>query len=239
MKTALLTMWYNEQFLAPFFLNHYKYIDEIHLFLDSDTSDKTLEIVEQFDNVQLYEFSFPDGMDDIIKTEHFNNYYKNLDADKVILVDSDEFIFQYNIPTNKDINFTTLYNVYRHVTENDLDVSIPIENQRRHGVLDPMYIKPNVVTGRLDNFRWGLGIHECWHNGVHYVNYENYNGSLYTGAHMAMADPAYVIERRIKNRKERQSKSNLEKGLTVQHHNITEEQIIAELKAHENDQEVF
>jgi len=240
MNTQIMTMWYNEEFLAPFFLNHYKYVDKIHLFLDSDTNDKTLEIVERYNNVKVYEYTFPDGMDDILKTAHFNAFYKKVDADRCILVDSDEFIFNYQYALDENpVTFTRLYNVFRHYTDVDLDINKPIKNQRVHGYLDPMYIKPNVVFGRMDNFSWGLGIHECWLGDKHFAHYENYFGWGYEGAHWSMADPSYVIERRIKNRKERQSQSNLNKGLTIQHHRITEEQIVAECKAHENDPEVF
>jgi len=66
-KIELMTLWYNEEFLAPYFLNHYKFIDTIHLFLDSDTNDTTKEIISQYNNVSLKQFTFPDRMDDEIK----------------------------------------------------------------------------------------------------------------------------------------------------------------------------
>jgi hypothetical protein len=59
------------------------------------------------------------------------------------------------------------------------------------------------------------------------------------GAHWVNADPCFCVERRMKNRRDRQSKFNLENKLTFQDHFITEESVLAECKAHENDPEVF
>ena len=59
------------------------------------------------------------------------------------------------------------------------------------------------------------------------------------GAHWSMADPVFAVERRVKNRRARQSKNNLAKELTMQHHYVTEEIIMAEFKQHMYDPQVF
>jgi len=239
MTTELIVMAYNEQFLMPFFLNHYKDIDLITVYLDADTTDDTKRIVEGYPNTRIRSFSFPSGMDDIIKTDILNQAYQNSSADFVFLVDADEFILDYQLlDGTKDVYFTKLYDVFRHHTETDLNPSLPIKEQRRHGVFHKMYKKPNIIKGGLPNFKWGLGIHECWVGDKHYCSWDS-NEPAFIGSHWQMADPSYVVERRVKNRKERMSRSNLEKGLTAHHHNITEEQIRNELSAHENDPRVF
>jgi len=141
---------------------------------------------------------------------------------------------------------------------------LPIKNQRQHGVSDfegwDVYTKPNIVKAKLNGFRWGLGHHEAFLQS-RVINYKNIAKDsmsdwildgfklvqqpkivcsyVLTGAHWSMADPKYVIERRLKGRKERQSKNNLEKKYTIQHHNITVESLLNELKKHENDPKVF
>ena len=59
MKIVLITMWYNEEFLAPFFLNHYKWVDKIHILLDADTDDNTEAIATGYSNVLIEHFNFP------------------------------------------------------------------------------------------------------------------------------------------------------------------------------------
>jgi len=59
------------------------------------------------------------------------------------------------------------------------------------------------------------------------------------GTHWANADPCFCVDRRIKGRRDRQSKFNLKYKFTYQHHNISEESVLAECKMHENDPQVF
>ena len=59
------------------------------------------------------------------------------------------------------------------------------------------------------------------------------------GAHWANADPCFCVERRIKNRKERQSKYNLTCRMSWQNHSITAEDILKQCKDHENDPKLW
>ena len=58
MKIDIITMWYNEAFLAPLFLNHYSFANTIHLLYDEDTTDNTLDIVSKYNNVKVIPFDF-------------------------------------------------------------------------------------------------------------------------------------------------------------------------------------
>jgi glycosyltransferase involved in cell wall biosynthesis len=67
MKLSVLTTWYNEEELAPFFFKHYKdLVDEIVVIIDADTNDNTKEICKR-EGAIIKEFKFPDGPDDILK----------------------------------------------------------------------------------------------------------------------------------------------------------------------------
>ena len=119
-------------------------------------------------------FYFPAMMDDIIKSALISAQYgNNLDADYVMIVDSDEFIFPYYVSTTVkehlksthiDVYFVNLWQIFKHETDQPLDQLIPVCLQRRHG--DPNmskpdnigYLKPMVVRCGLDIF-WGIGNH--------------------------------------------------------------------------------
>ena len=257
----VLTMWYNEAFLAPFFLKHYAYADRITLLYDADTTDNTFEIVKNFPNVHVVPFRFPDMMDDELKRDILNAHYKQTQFDWVLCVDADEFAFykeagdfcydlrrflDYN--SGYDLFYVSLYQIYRNANDAELDPDKYPVPQRRHG--DPnittgvnvMYNKPILVRKGLD-VRWGFGCHD-----IEFV--PSFSGGSVSlpgaispvgllGGHWAMADPVFAIERRVKNRRARQSKNNLMKGLTVQHHHVTEESIMAEFAQHMHDPQVY
>lgn len=261
MKIEIITMWYNEAFLAPFFLNHYSFANTIHLLYDEDTTDNSLDIISKFKNVKLIPFRFPDMMDDILKIEKINSVYRTLDCDWVISVDSDEFIFP--LPLGRDLReilmreskynlyYVQFWQVYRHRNDSDLDPALPAVYQRRHGDpniskgLNSLYIKPIVARPGL-NIEWMPGCHKLkkksalariWD--VATTKRVSISPQLIFGAHWAMADPGFAIERRINGRMKRQSKRNIQLGLTVQHHNITAEQIQKECERHLDDPLLF
>jgi SAM-dependent methyltransferase len=248
-------MWYNEEFLAPFFLNHYSWADKIHILLDADTNDRTEEIAREYPNVEIEHFKFPDMMDDIIKVAKLNDKYRSIkDADYVALVDSDEFIFCNNLKkavrthleeTRKDVYFVNLWQIFKHETDPPLDPNASIPLQRRHG--DPnmddhfnvLYIKPAIVKGGK-NLCWTCGNHEVVYEGnslkwqtrnlgiMESLNVSVRKNEMLQGSHWRLVDLEETIKRRINNRKNRQSQVNLAKGLTFQYHDICEQQIIDE-----------
>lgn len=210
----VISCQFNETFMQPFFKKHYSFADKI-------------TIIDRL---------FPDGIDDDLKASWINEAYKTSAADWVLVVDADEFIFigqddldrignQFNAARVK------LFDVYRHVTEKELDANRPIKEQRRHGVLKEVYIKPLIIRGR-QNIQLGVGNHSI--NGAVSMCSEQF-----IGAHWQNADLNNAIEVRINQRKNRLSKNNLDKKYGYQHFDITEELIRADHKYHENDPEVF
>lgn len=253
MRIELITMWYNEEFLAPFFLQHYNYADRINILYDTDTTDNTKKICEQYPNVRIIPFHFPNMMDDEIKRDLINDLYSKIDADWVLSVDSDEFAFlkEHNFfiydfrnflaaDKKHDIYNVMLYQVYRHITDKDLDPDLPAVPQRRHGDpnisvgINALYKKPILVRGNL-SINWEPGCHSIRYGrdpravAPHHV----------LGAHWAMADPQFAMERRLKNRKARQSQNNLNKQLTVHQHTITAKELTEDFKRHMNDPQLF
>ncbi len=249
MEIKILTMWYNEEFLAPFFLSHYDYVDKIHVLLDSDTNDKTEEILKQSRKVEIEMITFPDMMDDQIKADHINRAAKQIKTDWLYVLDTDEFIFPsgfenprkflYRIHDSANVVMAKMWQVYRHAKDSDLDINKkPVITQRRCGDpnrevgINAAYCKPIILKAPIE-FDLLYGNHKII--GDNYKLAEEF----FDGAHWAMADKCFAIDRRIKGRKERQSQHNLETGMTYHQHNITEESLLQEIKDHENDPILF
>jgi hypothetical protein len=251
MSFEIITMWYNEEYLAPFFLKHYSWAEKISLLYDDDSTDNTLDIVRLYPNVQIIHFRFPDMMDDDINQDYINNQYHQAECDWVLAVDADEFVFYkereefvYNLEEfvsknmQYDIFIATLYQIYRNKIDSDLNPSLPPVPQRRYG-------DPNVTDGinKLYNKPILLrkGMYASWRHGCHHITAEGarFCPEKLLGAHWSMADPAFSVERRVKNRRARQSRHNLEKQLTVQHHHVTVKSIMAEFACHSDDPRVF
>jgi hypothetical protein len=229
-----ISFCYQEEYLLPFYFKHYDFCDKFNIIYDVDSNDKTIDLLKGNPKVNIIPFKFPQMMDDQIKVNEINKFYRQIpEGIRLLNIDIDEFVFIDNEILNTfNVNalFVSLYNVYRHTTEKDLDVNLSIKEQRRHGILESIYIKPIIVKTRL-NIQWGVGNHTL--SGVQIID------AGIKGAHWSNADPCFCVNRRVKNRMLRQSKYNLEHGLTVQHHNITEQDVINECELHKNDPEVF
>lgn len=247
MKIKILTVWYNEEFLAPFFLSHYNYVDEIYVLLDSDTNDGTRDILERSDKVIIEDFTFPNGMDDSLKADHINRVLKTIKSDWIYVLDADEFIFTPDFENAREflsriegnVVMARMWQVYRNERDNDLDITIePVIFQRSYGDpnretgINAAYNKPIILKTPIE-FDLLYGNHQIIGN-----NYKLSEES-FDGAHWAMADKCFSIDRRIKGRKERQSKHNLNTGMTYHQHNITEEILLKEIEEHKNDPLLF
>ena len=258
MKVEVITCMYNEQFLLPFFLKHYDWVDKINVIYDQDSNDNTLEMLKANPKVNVIPFKFPDMMDELLKVKKINEVYKNLrGCNRILLVDADEFIFidRYRLESLKfPVVNVKLFDVYRHISESDLDPNKPAREQRSHGVFVEIYNKPIIAKAELD-IEWRIGNHSIMRRDLKHADrkiiikkLKNYVVNQrfavaydcgVIGAHWANADSCFCVERRIKGRRDRQSKVNLEHKFTYQHHNISEESVLAECKMHENDPKVF
>ncbi len=237
MKIETITCVYNEEFLLPFYLRHYAWADRINVLFDTDTNDGSIKILEEFNRatgkVNILPFTFPDGLDDLLKAERFSAAYQSMNCDMIILGDCDEYLFAdreliENLPDG-DVFIASSGFVYRHVTEADLDNALPVKEQRRHGLIHYGGVKIMVArTGRGVN--WDPGNHSCDKAPVEC-------GLVF--AHWSMADPCFCVDRRIKHRRDRMSRINIRYKLGRHLQNITEADVIAECKQHENDERIW
>jgi 2-polyprenyl-3-methyl-5-hydroxy-6-metoxy-1,4-benzoquinol methylase/uncharacterized coiled-coil protein SlyX len=238
-KIAAVTMVYNEAFMLPYFLRHYQYLDKIHVLYETDSTDDSLEILNRAQNVVIENCHIEGGLDDIEKIRIINNTLHGIEADWVYVLDPDEFVFSpgespYDFlkRQNYDVVRSTMYQVYRHRTDKDLDPLLPPIPQRIHGDQDlfstvkesnraanSVYIKPNIVRPS-SRIRFFPGHHDV--EGAPLISPESF-----IGAHWHMADPAIAVHRRME-RTARISERNKANQMGWQNYDLTEDKIRAE-----------
>lgn len=244
---SVLTRWCNDEMIAPFFLDHYAFADEIVILLSGDTTDKSREIISQYQNTRIIEFEYTNGFNGREANAIINKTYRELYTDWVIGVDADELVFAKGFQEvrevlqtiDADIVYADFWQVYRHHTEMDLDPSLKALWLRRHG--DPNrtkgpngnYRKPVVVRSGLD-IKWGIGLH----------NYETtkklkISNTRLEGAHWRMADPKLAIARRMRGRRENVSEEDIKNKWSFDNFDVTEEEILKECEQHLNDPQLF
>jgi hypothetical protein len=246
MRIAAVTMVYNEALLLPFFLRHYRYLDEILVLYETDTTDGSLEILKQAPNVVIKFCHIEGGIDDIEKVNLINNALHHVAADWVYVVDPDEFVFPrgespYHFLRRQrgEVVRSTLFQVYRHRNDADLDARLPPVPQRVHGDPDvfstvqkesrpanAVYVKPNVVRPS-SGVRFVPGNHDVDGN-------PRISDEFYVGAHWQMADLSIALRRRME-RKARISERNKALQMGWQHFDVTEERIRVECEHHLDD----
>lgn len=247
MKITVISRWFNEEMLAPFFLSHYAFADEIIILLDEATTDNTAEIISQFPNTKIRNYRLPGKINYGFTTALVGQAALAVDGDWIMAPDTDEFIF----PTgggdvrealghaDGNVIYADQWQVYRHATEKDLDSSWPVIWQRRHGdpdrttIINSTYRKPIIAK---------TGLHITWTPGFHKYNPNpkiRVSGTRFDGAHWMMADIDLAIARRMRGRREFQSPENLRSTWGHQNFDITEEKIRIECERHLNDPQLF
>jgi Glycosyl transferase family 2 len=171
-RVEVITAWHNQAFLAPFFLDHYRYADRINIGVDARTDDDTLAICARYPNVAVDSIRSSGPLDDEQRLARINTVYRALRCDWVFAVDADEFLFPLPWGTNPrpalnrehdfDVVLARTLRVHRHRSEADLDPRRPAVPQRRHGVADADQAiegpgtRPLIVRGGL-NAEWTAG----------------------------------------------------------------------------------
>ena len=92
MRVDVVSAMYNEELLLPFFLKHYEWAC-IHVLLDTDSDDRSVGMLSKCGNVKVYPITYPDGIDWEMKSDAVCDIAGKVDADWVIAVDADEFVW--------------------------------------------------------------------------------------------------------------------------------------------------
>jgi hypothetical protein len=243
MKVSVISRWHDEAFMAPFFLGHYSWADEILIMLDKSTTDRSAEIIARSPNAGFCHFDSGGVLNDRLLAEMMSGLAGSLKSDWVIYVDADELAFPAGgadpreVLTRADGNLieTWFRWVYRHKDDADLDPSKPAIWQRRHGGKYTLasncgdkFMKPCIVKPEA-GVRWTVGTH-----GFMAPRAVQVSSTIFDGVHWQMVDVETAIRRSIpRTNAERLSAENIRHGWGVR--NWTEEQIRVECAAHAND----
>lgn len=246
MSIEVISAWGNEPFLAPFFFKHYSYADSITILFDTFWINEYDNIFKNPpDNLWINPIEYhgsDGGIDEMVKSRTLAKLYRESKCDYCICVDADEFVFgtPQEIESGYDFCKVKLFDVFRHVTDIDLDINKPVREQRRHGFFRWMYNKPIVLkTGY--NVDFDSGQHAIFVDGKRH-NYvirglppeqrARYKPGGLIGAHWCFADLSFCLKRRA-------GKAKRHGVRFTDYNSITEQSVIDECKAHENDRRVF
>jgi hypothetical protein len=232
-KITLITHWYNEELLAPLFFNHYRYVDEVRVLLDTDTNDHTREIASRYPNVVIQNTHCPDQMDNIQMLDNINAGILAVKEGWVYMVDADEFMFPEKNENpwiflgrqKSEVVNAYFYHVYRHRDEADIDPTRNPIPQRIHA-LDGgpehknYFWKPSVFRAEA-KIQLIIGNHRF--QGEHTTSNEKY-----IGAHWKQADPSICIHRRLSNMA-RHSQHDHQKGWGNHDFHVSGEKLMKQL----------
>jgi hypothetical protein len=237
MKITIVSKWYNEELLAPLFLKHYGYVDEIRILLETDTNDRTREICSSYPNVKIIDVHNSRGYDEVENLEIINQALSEVKEGWIYAALADEFIFpEWNEDPRKflarqtsnpdaDVVWACMFHVFKHHTEGPIDYDKEVIPQRIHGrsiERNRDYFTKPIVFRASAKAVVGYGLHKL--RGVY-----SYSNERYIGSHWKWADKEIAVRRRISNR-DTFSPRNIRRNLGSHDFHVTEESIVKELE---------
>lgn len=203
-KIEIYVICYNESFLLPFFVEHYRkqFDDPKIIVYDNMSSDNTADLAKIL-GCEVREFNTNQQFSDLEHLKIKLNCWKGSKADWVIIVDADEFLF-----VNFDPGQATI------IKSNGFQMVGPPSSTE--GVPDKMYSKtvmfrPNKIT----QMNYPPGCHVCKPEGR--VVYPSNKALL---AHRKYISPEYVFQRHSAAEK-RLSPDNRKYGWGIQYINTS------------------
>jgi hypothetical protein len=161
---------YNEEHILPHLLNHYLDFCEKVVIVDYFSTDRSVEIIEDFENTEVIKYSNNEFRDDV-NLEIKNNIWKKSRgiADYVIVGDADEFLYHKNInrflteslakgiTIFKPEGYHMVADELSEVTEED-DIIKKVKTGVRTPVLDKMMM---FDCNKIEEINYNFGCHFC------------------------------------------------------------------------------
>lgn len=107
MKIEVYVLACNEELIMPYFLRHYTQFAHI-ILLESNSTDNTAQMVEDAGG-EVWHYDYPDEINDQWFIDIKNECWKNSDADWVIIVDVDEFVYHADISSILEKTHSTIF----------------------------------------------------------------------------------------------------------------------------------
>jgi hypothetical protein len=181
MKIHAYVICKNEELIMPHLLNYYSKFCQKITFYDNESTDNTINIINSFNEceTEIISYSTNGEIRDDIYVQIKNSCWKDSDADFVIVIDSDEFLYHDNLIdfliNNKfDVYYPTGYNMisnyfpenYNKLITDQVILGEYCKNYSKSVIFNPKTIK---------DINYGIGAHES--NPIGYSDINIYNGT--------------------------------------------------------------
>lgn len=193
----------------PYFMRHYNQFARV-IILESNSTDKTIEIANK-EGAEIWSYNMPDEIDDKWFTELKNNCWKESNAEWVMIVDADEFIYHPAIlnvlkRTQATIIQPQFFNMY---SKEFPTTTGQIYDEVKLGV-EQFSPKPKMNIFRpyaIKSMEYFPGCHEAFPQGRVRINDHSGIKTL----HMRNLSKDFIVKRNLRARK-RNSQLNIEMG---------------------------
>lgn len=181
MKIHAFVICKNEELIMPHLLNYYSRFCQKITFYDNESTDNTINIINAFTGceTEIISYSTNGEIRDDIYIQIKNNCWKNIDADFVIVIDSDEFLYHENLlefleNNTFDVYYPTGYNMisnyfpadYNKLITDQVILGEYCKNYSKSVIFNPKTIK---------EINYGIGAHES--NPIGYADIKIYTGT--------------------------------------------------------------
>lgn len=158
MRTVVYSVCYNEEYMLPFFLEHYSFATDIIIY-DNHSTDRSVEIMKSYD-VQIRKAGAKTHLEEFELAEIKNSRWKEKrNYDLVFIVDIDEFIHPLEFDGQHSI-----YQPYGYqMLCNELPAhGKPIIEQVKTGAKDSTYDKMCVFNpAKIEEINYAVGCHKA------------------------------------------------------------------------------
>ncbi len=206
MKIEVYVLACNEELIMPYFLKHYTQFADI-ILLESNSTDKTADMVIEAGG-EIWHYDYPDEINDQWFIDIKNSCWKESQADWVMIVDVDEFIYHPDIKdilskTDATIFLPRLWNMFSdHFPTTQGQIYEEITGGREGGG------KMNIFRpSEIRDINYAIGCHNAFPKGNVRLNTTSEIMTL----HMRHLGEDYVIARNARTSK-RLSAYNRQRG---------------------------
>jgi glycosyltransferase involved in cell wall biosynthesis len=161
MEIEVFALAHNEEFIMPYLMRHYSQFAKVTI-LENNSTDKTVEIAKKM-GAKVIEFNVPDVKSNRWNSEVKNECWKTSNADWVIVIDADEFIYHPNLvkilrKTDATIMKSTWCEMYSDkIPTGEWQIYDKINKGIEYSVGNAKLaiLRPD----RIEDMNWGVGCH--------------------------------------------------------------------------------
>jgi glycosyltransferase involved in cell wall biosynthesis len=210
MKIETYVLVNNEELLVPYIMRHYGQYGKV-IFIESNSTDRTVELATTLGG-WVHKYNIPDELDNIAMLDMKQSCWKGSEADWVMVVDADEFIYHPNLievleRSHATVIHPTFHNMF---SERFPTTKGQIYDEVFMGTRDGGMWKSKMNIFRPDqitNMNYGIGAHTATPSGNVIID----SDSGVKTFHMNFLGREYLIARYERNKK-RHTQKDIENG---------------------------